>query len=189
MNCKSRGVLGTQPDPGVILIIGVTWCFESSGKSATHNCNTLHPVASDPPADYLLIWKIRSIYSLMRGWWVLWHLQPLLLLVNSSHHAGISCPWCPLGASGATYCTNLCCWRGAGCACTQNSFFLRFFIFNTVLKISFSTLKEPGRCLKCLLGVITTLFLGFLLASNPKAVISFSEQAILKKRKGNRPTE
>lgn len=63
-----------------------------------------------------------------------------------------------MGASGATYCTNLCWWRGAGCACTQNSFFLGFFIFNMVLKISFSILKEPGRCLKCLLGVITTLF-------------------------------
>lgn len=111
-------------------------------------------------------------------------------LGEHGHLVSMVSPGC-VCASGATYCTNPCWWRGAACACMQNSFFLGFFIFNMVLKISFSTLKEPGRCLKCLLGGIATLFLGFLLASNPKAVLSFSEQAILKKKKkkGNRPTE
>lgn len=112
-------------------------------------------------------------------------------LIPCGHLAAVMSPGC-VGARDAAYCTSPCWWRGVGHACMQNSFFLGLFSCNMALKISFPTLKEPAKYLRCLWGGIATLFFfffGFLHTSNPKAVLSFSEQAILREKKKKRPTE
>lgn len=81
-------------------------------------------------------------------------------LIPCGHLAAVMSPGC-VGARDAAYCTSPCWWRGVGHACMQNSFFLGLFSCNMALKISFPTLKEPAKYLRCLWGGIATLFFFF----------------------------
>lgn len=111
-------------------------------------------------------------------------------LAPCGHLAAVMSPGC-VGARDAAYCTSPCWWRGVGHACMQNSFFLGLFSCNMARKISFPTLKEPAKYLRCLWGGHSNSFFFFWLFAHfqSQSCPFFFRTSYSLGKKKKRPTE